>query len=46
MKFWTLLRWLGTALFLVVCMLSCVSAPTDSSTATQPALHTAPVFQH
>jgi hypothetical protein len=46
MKFWNILRWLGTAFFLGVWLLSCASAPTDSSTATQAPPHAAPEFQH
>jgi hypothetical protein len=47
MKFWTALRWIGTAVFLIVLLLmSCNSAPKESNGTNQVLPRAAPEFQH
>jgi hypothetical protein len=47
MKFWFLLRWFGTALFLIVLLLmSCNSGPKEASGVKQVLPRAAPEFQH
>lgn len=48
MKFWNLLRWLGTAAFVGVWLLSCLSTPSTSTEPNggNPLPHAAPAFSH